>query len=100
MARYTKNNVIDNVSKEMEMSRKQVEKIYNGLVKNITDAISGGHTVALPDLGIFGSKERKARSGRNPKTGDALKIAAKKVGTFKFGKKVRDLISGGKKSKK
>jgi DNA-binding protein HU-beta len=100
MARHTKSSLIDSIAKDVDLSKAQVEKVYNSLVGNITKAISGGDTVALSDFGVFGSRTRKARSGRNPKTGSVLQIAAKKIGTFRFGKKIRDVVSGITKGKK
>ena len=94
MARHTKSSLIDSVAKEVDLSKAQVEKVYNSIVGTISKAISGGDTVALSDFGVFGSRQRKARSGRNPKTGSVIQIASKKVATFKFGKKVRDIVSG------
>ena len=59
----------------------------------ISDALKAGETVTLVGFGTFSVKERAARSGRNPKTGETIKIAATKVPGFKAGKGLKDAVS-------
>ena len=94
MTRHTKSSLIEMVSKSTGASKANVEEIYNSIVENITDLVAAGDVVALSDLGIFGSKVRSGRDGRNPKTGETITIKSKKVPSFKFSKKIKDRVSG------
>ena len=65
----------------------------NGLSKkDAEDALAKGEAVQLIGFGTFGVKERAAREGRNPRTGEVVKIAASKVPTFKAGKALKDKV--------
>lgn len=93
MAKISKSSLIDMVAKEVEMTKVQIEKVYHSIFDNITQSLVKGDAVALPDFGIFSTKIRKARTGRNPKTGATLNIPESKVAGFKVGKKLKDSVS-------
>lgn len=85
------------VAKELSATKAHVEKVYSSLFGTITNHLVKGDSVALPDFGIFTTSDRKARTGRNPKTGAKLQIAAKKVAGFRVGKKLKEAVAGSKK---
>jgi len=71
----------------------QAEKSVEILLHEITSAVSKGQRVELRGFGVFTSRQRKVRLGRNPRTGDHVKVDAKKVPFFKAGKYMRDLLN-------
>lgn len=74
--------------------QRDVEKIVNTIFEEITDAMSNGDRVELRGFGAFSVKKRDARVGRNPRTGDAVKVEEKHVPFFKTGKLLRDRLNG------
>jgi DNA-binding protein HU-beta len=75
------------------LAKKDAEKVINAVSEVIGDALAKGETVQLIGFGTFGVKERAAREGRNPRTGEKVKIAAAKVPYFKPGKALKDTIA-------
>ncbi len=73
------------------ITKVQAEKALNGFIAETTAAIKAGDKVTLVGFGTFSSVTRKARTGRNPQTGKAIKIAAKTSGKFTPGKALKDL---------
>ena len=74
------------------LSKKDAEKALNAMTGAIGDALAKGETVQLMGFGTFSVKERAAREGRNPRTGETVKIAASKVPAFKAGKALKDKV--------
>ena len=75
------------------LAKKDAEKVVNAVSDIIGDARAKGETVQLIGFGTFGVKERAAREGRNPRTGEKVKIAASKAPYFKPGKALKDAIA-------
>ena len=73
------------MAKESKLTKADSEKVVNAFVSQTTKALKGGGHVALIGFGTFKIMKRAARTGRNPQTGKAIKIAAKKVAKFKAG---------------
>lgn len=71
-----------------------VEKIVNTIFEQITDAMADGHRVELRGFGAFSVKKRDQRTGRNPRTGEAVDVDEKHVPFFKTGKLLRDRLNG------
>ena len=71
---------------------KDAEVAINAVFGAIGDALAKGEAVQLIGFGTFGVKERAAREGRNPRTGEVVKIAASKIPTFKAGKALKDKV--------
>jgi len=71
----------------------QAEKSVEILLHEITSSVAQGHRVELRGFGVFTSRQRKARLGRNPRTGDRVKVDTKNVPFFKAGKHMRDLLN-------
>ena len=92
----TKADLIENVASSAELSKRQAGEIVNMIFDDIEKALQKGDRVALTPFGSFVVRARKAREGRNPKTGEKIKIAARKVPAFVAGKGLKDAVSGGR----
>ena len=86
-----KAELIDEVAK-VTCSKKEAAEAVNATFAAIQKALKKGDAVTLVGFGTFGVSKRKARKGRNPQTGEAIKIAAKKVPVFKAGKGLKDAV--------
>lgn len=80
-----KAELVDAIAAEAKLTKTAAESALNAFVNQTTKALKGGQRVALVGFGTFSVAKRAARNGRNPQTGKALKIAAKKVAKFKSG---------------
>ncbi len=74
--------------------QRDVERIVNTIFDEITDAMAGGDRVELRGFGAFSVKKRDSRVGRNPRTGESVKVEEKHVPFFKTGKLLRDRLNG------
>lgn len=86
-----KAQLVDQVAK-VACSKKEAELAIDATLAAIQKALKQGEAVTLVGFGTFGVSKRKARTGRNPQTGAAIKIAAKKVPVFKAGKRLKDAV--------
>ncbi|HET6266269.1 MAG TPA: HU family DNA-binding protein [Acidobacteriota bacterium] len=91
-----KNQLIDAIAKSAKVSKKQAGQALTACFDSISDAMRKGQKVALIGFGTFSTAARKARTGINPQTKQAIKIAAKRVPKFKAGKQLRKLVAKGK----
>jgi len=80
-----KAELVDAISTEAKLSKVDAQKALEAFVSATTKALKKGDRVALVGFGSFSIAKRAARTGRNPQTGKAIKIAAKKVAKFKAG---------------
>jgi nucleoid DNA-binding protein len=94
----TKADLIDAVAGETELSKRQAGEVVDLILEEIKTALQKGDRVALTPFGSFVVRSRKAREGRNPKTGEKIKIAARKVPAFVAGKSLKDAVGGGRSS--
>jgi nucleoid DNA-binding protein len=93
----TKADLIDAVANQYDdLSKKRVGEIVEMLLDEIKDALAAGDKVQLIPFGSFVVRDRKKREGRNPKTGEKLIIAARRVPAFTAGKSLRDAVGGAK----
>ena len=76
--------------------QRDVERIVNTVFDEVVEAMARGDRVELRGFGAFSVKSRDARIGRNPRTGDTIKIKAAKVPKFRPGKGLKDALNGGK----
>ncbi len=74
--------------------QRDVERIVTTIFDEITTALANGDRVELRGCGAFSVKERGSRVGRNPRTGDAVNVAAKHIPYFKTGKQLREKLNG------
>ncbi len=88
----TKAELVEQVAEQINLTKQQTETIVNILLDSITEALSQGDKVELRGFGSFRIRGRNPRNGRNPKTGDAVHIPAKKVPFFKAGKELREMV--------
>ena len=77
----------------LSLTPAQAEKSVEILLHEIISAVAKGQRVEIRGFGVFTSRQRKARLGRNPRTGDHVKVEAKKVPFFKAGQYMRDLLN-------
>ncbi len=94
----TKADIVDSVANEHELSKRQAGEIVDLILDEITSALKQGEKVQLIPFGSFVVRERKARTGRNPQTGETIKIAARKVPAFSPGKGLKDAVGGPKRA--
>lgn len=85
-----KSQLIKRISDSTGYTQKQVSEIVDGFSTEVLEAISQGLEVRLTGFLTIGSKDRKARSGRNPKTGEVINIPAKSVPSLKAGKDLKE----------
>ena len=74
------------------LSKKDAEKALNAFVESIEETLKAGDKVSLIGFGTFETRERAAREGKNPRTGEKIKIAASKIPAFKAGKAFKDML--------
>jgi DNA-binding protein HU-beta len=89
----TKAELIDSVANKSELPKQKAEEIVNGLFDDIVGALKNGDKVNISGFGTFSVSARKARTGRNPKTGEAIQIAASRAPKFKAGKILKESLA-------
>jgi len=87
-----KSELIEAIAKQAEISKATATKALDAYHEIVKKAIKEGDSVGIVGFGTFSTVERKARTGRNPKTGAALNIKAAKVPKFRPGKGLRDAL--------
>ena len=87
-----KTELINAVAAKAEISKKDAEKALAAVLGSIEDALKAGDKVQLIGFGTFEDKERAARTGHNPKTGEAIEIAAAKMPSFKAGAALKNAV--------
>ncbi len=87
-----KTELINAVAAKAEISKKDAEKALTAVLGSIEDALKAGDKVQLIGFGTFEVKERAARTGHNPKTGEAIEIAAAKIPSFKAGAALKTAV--------
>lgn len=89
-----KNELIESVVNSTNLKKKDAEAAVNAVLETITDTLAEGDKVTLIGFGTFEVRERKARKGRNPATGEEIDIPASKSPAFKAGKALKDRVNG------
>ncbi len=93
----TKTELVNALAKKADLEKKQAKAFLEALTEIVSAEIKRGGAVPLSGLGKFKVQKRKARMGRNPQTGEPIKIPAKKVVKFTVAKALKDLIAPGAK---
>ena len=88
-----KTELIAEVAESADLSKAQAGKAVDAALEAITDALKSGDAVTLIGFGTFEVRSRAARTGRNPRTGKEIKIAASKTPAFKAGKSLKDAVN-------
>ena len=89
----TKADLVEDVAKAAELTKKDAERLVEIVFESIIETLNKGEKIELRGFGSFRVRERGARRGRNPKTGDPVNIPAKRVPYFKPGKELKELIN-------
>lgn len=88
-----KSELIESIAASADIPKAAAGRALDAMVDNVTGALQKGDQVVLVGFGTFSVKERAARTGRNPQTGEEIKIAAAKVPNFKAGKALKDAVN-------
>ena len=88
-----KSELIANVANAAAIPKKVAEKAVKEVFESIEHSLADGETVTLVGFGTFSTKQREARTGRNPRTGESIKIKAAIVPVFKAGKALKDAVN-------
>jgi integration host factor subunit beta len=89
----TKAELVEEVSKVSDLTKKHSEVIVETVFQSIIDALQRGEKIELRGFGSFRLRQRESRKGRNPKTGARVDVPPKRVPYFKPGKELKDLIN-------
>ncbi|MFZ5562487.1 MAG: integration host factor subunit alpha [Thermodesulfobacteriota bacterium] len=90
----TKSRIIDSVQEETGLPRKRCDELVEDLLEIIKETLANGENLMVSGFGKFCVKDKKARKGRNPATGDDLMLDERKVVTFKCSQGLREKING------
>ena len=88
-----KTDLVMQVSERTALPRNTAEVAVNTIFAALTDALASGDAVSIPGFGTFSVKRREARTGRNPRTGEPLEIAASNSPAFKAAKGLKDAVN-------
>ena len=89
----TKSELIDAVASRTKLSKTNAEQIVNCIFDSMTETLAAGQNIEIRGFGSFQVKVREAREGRNPKTGESVRIPAKRMPFFKIGKELYERIN-------
>ena len=87
-----KKELIERIAQEARASEAEAQKHFEAFEQVVTEALKGGEEVQITGFGKFSVKERKAREGRNPQTGEKIRIAASRVPAFSAGTALKEAI--------
>ena len=88
-----KSELVDSIAEKSGLNQTQAADALNAMMESVGEALENNDTISLVGFGTFSVKDRKARTGRNPKTGDELQIPASRVPHFKAGKGLKDRLN-------
>ena len=91
-----KAELVDVVAREAGTTKKDAETVINSMMNAIVKSVAQGERVTLVGFGTFEARQRKARTGRNPKTNEPLQIPAKRVPGFRVGKEFSEAVNAKK----
>jgi integration host factor subunit beta len=89
----TKADLIEEVSRVVEMTRKESEIIVEAIFDSVVRALRGNEKIEIRGFGSFRTRQRQARVGRNPKSGARVEVPAKRIPYFKPSKELKDLVN-------
>jgi integration host factor subunit beta len=88
----TKAELVDQVAATVQLPKRKIDAVLTQFLQSIMEALQAGETVELRGFGRFRLRQRPAREGRNPRTGESVSIAAKAVPAFLAGKAFQELV--------
>jgi len=88
-----KSELIDRIAASSDLPKASAGRALDAMISSVSDALKGGDPVVLVGFGTFSVKDRAARTGRNPQTGDPIDIPAAKIPSFKAGKALKDAVN-------
>lgn len=88
-----KTELRDAVAEAAGLSHAQADKALNAVIDAVTSALASGEKVTLPGFGTFETRDRAARQGRNPQTGESMEIAASTTPAFKAGAQLKQAVN-------
>jgi DNA-binding protein HU-beta len=88
----TKGDLVGSISDQTGLTKADSERALNAFIETVKKSLKKGNDVSLVGFGTFTISKRKARIGRNPRTGEAIKIAAAKLPKFRAGKGLKDAV--------
>jgi DNA-binding protein HU-beta len=88
-----KSELIDAMAASADISKASAGRALDAAIAAVTSALKSNDSVALVGFGTFSVKSREARTGRNPRTGETIKIKASKIPSFKAGKALKDAVN-------
>ncbi|MFC4077418.1 HU family DNA-binding protein [Salinithrix halophila] len=88
-----KTELIDRVSEATGKTKKETTQLVEAVISTISESLQKGEKVSLIGFGNFEVRERAARTGRNPQTGESIQIQASKVPAFKPGKQLKEAVN-------
>ncbi len=89
----TKGDIVDSIAEETGLSKADAERAVNAFTGAVTSALKGGDSVSIVGFGTFSVSARAARTGRNPRTGEAIQIKASNAPKFKAGKGLKEAVN-------
>jgi DNA-binding protein HU-beta len=90
-----KDDIVQAVAEAADISKAEADRAFNAMVDTITSQVAAGQKIQIPGLGTFEPRERSAREGRNPQTGESIQIAATTVPGFKAATAFKQAVAGG-----
>jgi DNA-binding protein HU-beta len=87
-----KKELIERIAEKAEVPKSEAQKYFEAFEEVVTEALKAGEEVQITGFGKFSVKERKAREGRNPQTGQKMKISAQKVPSFSAGNVLKEAV--------
>ncbi|AIY66389.1 nucleoid-associated protein HU-beta [Pseudoalteromonas piratica] len=88
-----KSQLVDQIATDADISKAAAGRALDSFIDAVTGALKDGDSVALVGFGTFSVRERAARTGRNPQTGESIEIAAANIPSFKAGKALKDAVN-------
>ena len=88
-----KSELVDAIASKTNVTKKEADTILNAMTQTIVEVVSGGDKVSLVGFGSFEPRDRQAKEGRNPKTGEKMQIRATRVPVFAAGKLFKDKVA-------
>lgn len=88
-----KTELVESIAEKANVSKTAAAKMLDAFTDSVTDALRNDDQVVIVGFGSFSLRHREARSGRNPRTGETIQIAASKLPSFKAGKSLKDAVN-------